>query len=521
MYNLRIAAFIATLLTSLCTVLAQEPLPMPAGEEGTTQPLYKYRIRLRDKKGTPFSVKYPEAFLSPKAIERRRRQGLKIDRTDLPLSPLYVEAIRRTGVTICHGSKWNNTLLVATTDTTLLDTIRRMSCVVSAERVAVYTTVPPADTIDRCTLIGQEEPLRVNPTTKTVNRLFDRLARADSTDAWADSLMLAKAVLAKALAEPPTPQSAGALPDTLTPYGAAIGQISQLGGLALHEAGYSGQGMTIAVVDGGFYNADIIPALRHARILGTHDFVDPGGNVYEAASHGMMVLSCIAANDSGRFIGTAPEAAFYLLRSEDTQSEQTVEEDNWAAAVEWADSAGVDIINSSLGYTRLSDLPASLLYRQLDGRTHLASRSASLLAAKGIVLCNSAGNSGDEPWKMIGSPADARDILAVGAVDAQGINTAFSSVGPTADGRLKPDVMAPGNKSTVLSVRGNTTTANGTSFAAPTLCGLVACFWQANPTLTALQVIEAVRNMGDNATRPDNIYGWGIPDFSKGNPARP
>ena len=518
---MRHTAILLIALFALATGRAQpEGMPPPDDSEAEMPaegyPLYKFRVYLRDKKGTAYSVRHPEEFLSQKAIDRRRRQGLKVDRTDLPLSAPYVEAIRETGVEVCHGSKWNNTLLVQTSDTALVEGIREMPFVTSVRLVATYARPQRPDTTDRHALIATEEPVRPSSATTTVNRLFDRLSAADSTEGWIDSLAVAKAVLSRALAEPlPTPHEAPAYEDSL--YGAGHEQIAQLGGLALHEAGYRGAGMTIAIVDGGFYNADIIPMLQGAHILGTADFVEPGGDVYTAASHGMMVLSCIAANAPGQLIGTAPEAAFWLLRSEDTHSEQLVEEDNWAAAVEFADSVGADIINSSLGYTKFDAPAATSLYRELDGHTHLSSHSASLLARKGIVLCNSAGNAGDEPWKLIGSPADATDILTVGAVDNQGLNTYFSSVGPTADGRIKPDVMARGGRSAVLSIRGNVTRANGTSFASPTLCGLVACYWQANPTLSALQVVENIRLLGDNAQHPDNIFGWGIPDFSQWN----
>ena len=501
----------------------QSPLPEAAD---AAEPRYKFRIYLHDKQGSPFSLKHPEAFLSAKALERRKRQGLKIDRTDLPLSPTYVDAVRATGVRICHGSKWNNTLVVETTDTLLVqERVAALRCVDSVALVAIYKKGVERDTVDRFALIGQEEPLRKSADERLVEQLFSRLSEGDGDSLWMDSLRIARTVAGKALAAavPPAPGMAPPASDSLpspahAPYGAGEEQLRQLGGQALHERGFRGRGITIAILDGGFYNADTIPALAHADIIGTHDFVDPAGNVYAQASHGMMVLSCMAADAPGELVGTAPDASFWLLRTEDTRSEQPVEEDNWAAAVEWADSVGADVINSSLGYTGFDRPSAPIRYYELDGRTHIASRSASLLARKGMVLCNSAGNSADDAWKLIGSPADARDILTVGAVDATGCNTLFSSLGPTADGRVKPDVMARGSRSAVLSIRGNVTSANGTSFATPTLCGLVACFWQANPRLTALEVIEAVRRMGSNAAHPDNVFGYGIPDFSQGMP---
>jgi len=252
------------------------------------------------------------------------------------------------------------------------------------------------------------------------------------------------------------------------------------------------------------------------KILGTKDFAQQGGNIYEATQdHGTMVLSCIGANQPGQFVGTAPEASFWLLRSEDGDTEQMVEEDNWAAAVEFADSVGADVINTSLGYSKFDSDDQTVRYWELDGHTRLCSNSASMLAQKGIVLCNSAGNEASKPWKLISCPADADDVLTVGAVNRKGVNTNFSSLGNASDGRVKPDVMALGLDATVIDDHGTITEANGTSFASPIMCGAVTCFWQANPKLTAKEVVERVRQLGDNREHPNNVFGWGIPDFSK------
>ena len=300
-------------------------------------------------------------------------------------------------------------------------------------------------------------------------------------------------------------------------YGKGYGQINMLNGIALHKKGYKGKGMTIAVIDGGFYNADIIPALQNVDILGVHDFVNPGvDNVFEEESHGMMVLSTIGTNQPGLMIGTAPEASFYLLRSEDGYTEQLVEEDNWCAAIEYADSVGVDVVNTSLGYTKFDNSADDVKYWELDGHTHLASNSASMAASKGMVLCQSAGNEASySSWKLIGVPADADNILSVGALRPDGLNTYFSSLGNSADGRIKPDVCAQGEDCAVMGTDGEMTQADGTSFSSPIMCGMVTCFWQANPKLTAKQVVEAVRALGHNVDHPDNVFGYGTPDFSK------
>jgi subtilisin family serine protease len=274
--------------------------------------------------------------------------------------------------------------------------------------------------------------------------------------------------------------------------------------------------MMVAVLDGGFQYADHIPALKRINKIGERDFVfPPSHNIYREHSHGMKVLSVMAVNEKNLFEGSAPEAEYWLLRCEQTQTESRSEEDFWAAAAEFADSVGVDVINSSLGYSEYDDDEQKYPYRQLDGHSMMISRMASMLAQKGIVLVCSAGNSGDDSWKKITIPADAEDVLTVGAVTSNGINTVFSSVGPTADGRVKPDVMALGGYCSVINADGEIAQQNGTSFASPLIAGAVACLWQALPDKTACELIELVRQSGDRYQWPDNIYGYGIPDFAK------
>ncbi|MBR4365892.1 MAG: S8 family serine peptidase [Bacteroidaceae bacterium] len=316
----------------------------------------------------------------------------------------------------------------------------------------------------------------------------------------------------------PVPESEeSTLKEPYNYYGKGWGQLHMMNLDALHNKGYKGAGMTIAIIDGGFYNADIIPMLKNVTVLGYRDFVNPGiDNVFEQELHGTMVLSCIGTNQPGTFVGTAPEASFWLLRSEDGHSEQLVEEDTWCAAIEFADSVGADVVNTSLGYTEFDNKADNVRYYELDGKTHLISRSASMAANKGMVCCQSAGNSAFyDAWKLIGAPADADNILTVGAVNSKRVNTLFSSIGNSYDGRIKPDVCAQGEDCTVIDRDGTLTTADGTSFSSPIMCGSVACFWQANPKLTAKQVISLVRALGDNAEHPDNVFGWGIPDYSK------
>ena len=285
-------------------------------------------------------------------------------------------------------------------------------------------------------------------------------------------------------------------------------------GQRLHNLGHKGKGMTIAVLDGGFMNCDVISAFRHANIIGAKDFVYPrSSHFYQETDHGTKVLSAMAANEPEVMVGTAPEARYWLLRCEDQQTEQPVEEDYWAMAAEFADSVGADIISSSLGYNDYDNLPNYYHQHDLDGHTALISRTASMLAQKGIILVNSAGNSGMGPWKKITFPSDANNILTVGALNTDGKNAPFSGVGPTQDGRVKPDVMALGSPASLISGRGFIVRDMGTSFSTPIVAGLVACLWQAFPQKTALEIISLVRQTSNGYEKPDNIYGYGIPNF--------
>ena len=307
-------------------------------------------------------------------------------------------------------------------------------------------------------------------------------------------------------------------PDTaksISPYGSNPLQVAHLGVDSLHTIGLQGQGVTIAVIDGGFKRANRIAGLRGVKIVGTKNFVDTGDIYATSGDHGTMVLSCLAAFQPFGLIGTAPGAEFYLILSEDGASEYPVEEDAWCAAIEYADSVGVDLVNSSLGYTKFDTKTMNHTYQDLNGRTAPCSRAASLAASRGIVVVNSAGNSGDDTWKLIGTPADARDILAVGAVDETGLNTFFSSIGPSIDGRIKPDVMALGYEVRVYDGEGALTQADGTSFASPLLCGGVACLMQAFPTMNPTDLIHLVKTSGNNTLHPDNVFGYGVPNLWK------
>lgn len=454
----------------LLTILFTSTLLKAAAPEMTERVKYKgnttyiYRVYLRDKQGTPYSVDRPSRYLSRRSVERRRRQHLTADSTDLPITPSYIQQLQRKGANIIGQSRWQNTLLVSVSDTS---------------EMTKYNQLP---FVRSCKIVWQA-PDSITPT-------LHRTKHQEQFEEYHKT------------------------PETF--YGRSYDQISVLQGHRLHDIGMLGEGMMIAVIDGGFMNADRIPAFLRADIKGTRDFVyPPSPSMFAETDHGTKVLSALAVSVPNYYIGTAPRASYWLLRSEDQQTEQEIEEDYWTMAAEFADSVGCDLINSSLGYNEFDHRSMSYKLWQLDGRTAFVSRSASLLAQKGIILVNSAGNSGMGPWKKIGVPADADHTLTVGAVTADEPHhiAPFSSVGPTQDGRIKPDVVAIGAPVFLINGRGAIMQDMGTSFSTPLVCGLTACLWQALPHLTAEEIMQLIRETSNNYDHPDNVYGYGIPHF--------
>ncbi len=424
-----------------------------------------YRLYLKDKdlQHTPYNLDRPEQYLSARSIARRKRQGLSLDVTDLPIAPAYEDSVRAAGIEIVGKSKWNNTLLVR---------------------------------------IHKEKELRRLDGLSFISKKLKVFAAPDSiTERKRSSFR-------KELSSWESASS--------STYGSSEQQVMSLGGIPLHDKGFRGKGMMIAVFDGGFMNVDKIPALHDIKLAGLKDFVVPkSDNIFQEMEHGTMVLSIMAANTPNHYVGVAPEAEYLLVRCEDERTESLAEEDYWAEAAEYADSAGVDVINSSLGYHGFDDATTDHHYYEQDGESTLVSHTASMCADKGIVCVNSAGNDGMGTWKKINFPADAKDILTVGSINEQGVNAAFSAVGPTADGRIKPDVMAYGSPTSVITGRGSIINDNGTSFSSPLVAGMVACLWQALPHKTAKQIIKLVRLAGNNQQHPDNVFGYGVPDFWK------
>ena len=451
------------LLTGLL-LLALGATATPAAAQGTVR---RHLVYFRDKVGTPFSVAQPQAFLSARAIARRTRQGIAVLPRDLPVTPAYVAQIRAVsgGPKVVYTSRWFNAALVSCDSATLA-------------RIAALPSVRNATTLNRTARPTQPDAPVQAPTVTAARTLAGRAY-----------------------------------------YGSAYAQNQQIGVPLMHDAGYRGEGMQIAVFDAGFPGVNRISALQplflEQRLASTRNFVDGGTSVYQRSNHGTNCLSTMAANEPGFFVGSAPKATYHLCVTEDDYSEHPVEEANWLAAAEYADSTGVDVISSSLGYTDFDAPSPAYTYADMNGRTAISSRAATVAARVGMLVVNAAGNEGDKAWHYISAPADADSILTVGAVDSLGRRAAFSSYGPTADGRIKPTLAAMGLKAAVLDPSGAAYRGNGTSFACPVLAGMAAAFWQANPTLTAQQVIAALRGTASQAGAPDNSLGYGLPNFGR------
>ncbi len=420
-----------------------------------------YWISFQDKALNDYSVFFPLDFLSQRALDRRSKQNIEITELDLPVSRLYLDSLQQLGMHIKGTSRWFNAAVVQSKDSLLLDSLDRLGFI-----------------------------RNFNPDFNLIGPFIH---------AWSKDSSISN--------------------DRSTSYqeyGKSAFQLNLLNGISLHQLGYLGQGMHIAVIDAGFDNVEYIEAfsdLRNTgRLLGIRNFVDPGGKI-NTSSHGTSVLSTMAAMIPGEFIGTAPEASYWLLRSEITSSETKLEEALWVMAAEFADSAGIDIINSSLGYTTFDNPSMNYNYQDLDGTKSLITRAAEIAFSKGMLVVSSAGNEGNKKWQYISAPADGEHVLSVGAIDTTFEIAAFSSKGPTSDGRIKPDIVALGFNAAIINTSGIPASAFGTSFSSPQIAGMTACLWQAVPHKTNQEILEAIRSTSSRAINPDNIYGYGVPNF--------
>ncbi|CAN5901576.1 S8 family serine peptidase [soil metagenome] len=437
----------------------------------------KFWVQFSDKGNSPYTFATPSAYLGPRALARRTTHNIPLDSLDLPVTPAYIAGVAAIpNVTIHSHSKWLNGVVIFTSDPNALTAISALPYVTSVGNIGLR--------------LGDTTSHKFDAEAEEINQLRLR---------------------------------SGVVNTLALDYGQGYNQINMLGGVCLHNAGFRGQGMQIAVIDAGFYNADNLAIFDtlfdNGRILGTWDFVANEVSVYEDNSHGSMVLSTMGGNMPGQLVGTAPDASYWLLRSEDAPTENLVEEYYWSAAAEFADSVGADVINSSLGYTTFDDASNDHSYSDLDGHTTPCSRAANYAARKGMAVVVSAGNSGGSPWFYIGAPADADSALTVAATDASGFVAGFSSRGSlTLFGHQKPDVGAQGQGSIICDPFGTgVMSGNGTSFSSPIMCGLVTCLWQAHPTFSNMQIIQTIQQSSSQSSSPDSLLGYGIPDFCAAN----
>ncbi|MEO8961353.1 MAG: S8 family serine peptidase [Ginsengibacter sp.] len=439
--------------------------------EMTTAQYSRYIISFGDKTKTPFSVNDPSKFLSPKAIKRRIKQSIAVDETDLPIVPRYVDSIRSSGnVAIIDYSKWFNQVCIETTDAAALAKISKLPFVVNALPVKRFM---------------RQNVIEKNKFNEQINNIATTLS--------------------------PEP------PGNYYTYGNSFDQIHIHKGEYLHNKGFRGEGMLIAIIDAGFYHYKTLPvfdSVRHNKqIIETYDFVNNEISVDEDNYHGMMCFSIMAADIPNQLVGSSPKADYLLYRSEDVSSESPVEEQYWIAAAERADSIGADIISTSLGYNTFDNPTFNYTYDDMNGHTTLIAKAATLAAKKGMIVAAAAGNEGNNPWHFISTPGDADSVLTVGAVDGTGTVAGFSSYGPSSDGRIKPTVASVGAGTAISSVTGQVETGDGTSFASPNLAGLVACLWQAFPELTNMEIIDAIKKNSSIYKTPNDRMGYGIPDF--------
>ena len=429
----------------------------------------RYVIYFVDKNNSTYSVNNPEAFLSLKSIERRQKNQITIEESDLPVNQAYIQQVEALGIDVFYTSKWLNAALVEATPAKITE-IEGLPVIKKVEFAAP----------------GSKLGSRVAASTKSeTSHLLAKVNKENNTD--------------------------------LTNI-----QNSLLAIPHMHQLGYRGEGMLIGVFDSGFQEVDNLSYFGHLftdnRIKYTFDYVNNNQNVFVADDHGTQVLSCVGAFDENLLIGTAPGAEFALCITEDVSSEFRIEEYNWIFAAEKADSLGVDIITTSLGYNTFDDPTMDYATTDMDGQTAIISIGAQRAADKGILLIVSAGNLGnDASWKIITAPADVDRVITVGSVTIDTLKTTFSSVGPTADGRTKPDVVTLGAGVVVGydEVLDRPVGSSGTSFSTPMVAGLAAGIMQAFPDKNRNEILQMIKDAGHLSDNANNDLGFGIPSFTR------
>lgn len=439
-------------------------------EAGAQYP--KLIVQFKNKANNSFSLTNPSQYLSPKALARRTRFNIAIDSTDLPVTQRYIDSVRLAGnVIILNKSKWLNQVLIQSTDAAALSKIRNMPFVQSVNGVGFRVT----NTVPRDKFKETIESI------KPVNNINQRSV-ADFYN-----------------------------------YGSSFGQVNIHEGQFLHNKGFRGQNMQVAVLDAGFQQYRTLTAFDSIRlqgqVLGERDFVAFDNSVNEDDSHGMYCLSIMSANWPGRMVGTAPKANYWLIRTENAPQEYPIEEFQWVAGAEFADSTGSDMISSSLGYYTYDDPAFNRSYNDFYKNTTSVSIGATLAAKKGMIVMNSAGNEGNAGWKYIIFPADADSVCAVGAVNVNGQIASFSSYG--FPGKIKPNIVSVGAGTIIAGFNNQPVSGSGTSFSNPNVAGLIACLWQAFPNYNNMKILDAVYKSADRFTTPTDRFGFGIPNFRK------
>ncbi|WP_132053971.1 S8 family serine peptidase [Pseudocnuella soli] len=430
----------------------------------------QYIVYFNRKAPTTYSLSQPEAYLSARSVERRQRHSIPTDSTDLPVPATFIEALQQVpGVQVRNISRWLNAASIQVNDANALAQIGNLPFVQRQQKVS--SVLWPGTGI------------------------FKKQLGAEGTQAIVGT------------------------EEDVYHYGGAQTQINMHHGQFLHNIGLRGEGIHLGMLDAGYFRYNTLPAFDSVRlnnrIIETWDFVAREASVAEDHSHGMQCFSIIAANIPGQMVGSAPQAFFYLYRSENAATETLVEEFNWVCAAERLDSVGGDVISSSLGYNQFDNAADNHTYRDLDGNTTIAARGADMAAKKGLLVVNAAGNSGADAWKYLTTPADGDSVLAVGSVDRNSVPSPSSSYGPSASGRVKPDVASMGVNATIQATNGRIGTGSGTSFAAPNIAGLAACLWQGFPEHSNMEIIDAIRQSGTKVDAPDDRVGYGIPDMRK------
>ena len=430
----------------------------------------RYFVLFKDKANSPFSVSKPTDYLSARSIARRTRQKIQITENDFPVNPTYVTAIKQTGALAIFPSRWFNGLVVEA-NATQLEAIKKLSFFKGIElNLPIANISSKSPGIERSAALTQK---------------FEATEDID--------------------------------------YGKMRDQLALLGVEQLHQKGFHGENMLIAVFDNGFVKANEIdyfkPIFDDKRLLDTYNFLTRQSNVYASGDHGRSVFSIIAANKPGTLVGPAYKATFALYTTESEPIESPYEEVTWLMAAERADSVGVDVINSSLGYYNFEgefDTPAyNYPYSKMDGKTTIISRAARIASRKGMIVVSAAGNEGSKPWHYLVAPADVDSVLSVGATDYLRNYASFSSVGPNVARQLKPDVAAVGAGTIVGNISGTASSGNGTSFASPQIAGLAAILWQSYSNLTSQQIISILKKSGHQAAKPDTLLGYGVPDVKR------